>query len=166
MKKKKYQRMKNRLYNAIRDATYYRISRDDERREKEEYKEKAERFGKRIREIGANMKTVDPGSGKMVQMVKWELDPKEFGAYMRTIHDIHDPANLERFSEELIRGLVKGLMQEELVQMIIREPDFKNPDPLDIYGTIGAKIYVVPWEQMPHRRTIELKQYTDGWENE
>lgn len=153
MKKRTYKRMKNRLYKEM----FRRMTAENQLGPA---KEKAEYYRKRFREFGKNVDTSDMDNGKLISMLKWELRPEPYGTYVGVHKSFIDEEGevLRGVKGDIIRTLVEGLIENDLVQMFVKDGD----DPMYPFQTIGAKLYVVPWEQMPHKRTMELKQYVEN----
>jgi len=148
MKKKTYKRLINRVNSLTKrniilqaDMQIVIAQRDGEKKDKEWYKE-------RLSKIGKNMKTVEPVSG-YVRCIKWELDPKQYGEYIVS-DGLEDPERVKLIKKKIAEGIARGLMENEIAQFIVR--DLHSCDPAtDIgFGTVGGKLYVIPWEQMPH----------------
>ena len=120
----------------------------------------AENYRKRIREIGMNMEIIDPGPGT-VKCVEWTMNPQAWGNYVMLTPDMDEiPQEApDDVKDELARSAVESAARNELIQYIIKGKN--EMDPLHQFATIGGKIYIVPWEQMPHRKTIKLRQLID-----
>ena len=156
MTRKGYKQIRNALYREIKHRMIAEHEADLSKNEAEYYR-------KRFRDFGSNVGTVEPDNGKIVQMLKWELKPQAWGQYC-VVDDVliekNDMETVYRVLEDkVIKGIAKGLIERNLVQFISKGPDAF--DPLNRYGTYAAKLYVVPWEQMPHGKILELKQYSD-----
>ena len=162
MKKKTYKAIMNRLYRETkaRMIAEGKIALAEDKANRSE--EKAERFRRRFRNLGNNVKTTDPGDGKYVRMMKWEIKPEPWGEYMvftREMFQNMTTDELYRYCiNKLARQITEGLLQEEMIQFIVHDPDAFNGNET---GILAAKLYVVPWEQMPHKKTIVIKQYVD-----
>lgn len=164
MKKKTYKAMKNELYRQIRRAMMAEYRNLVLEKRVEDAEKKAQFYTERFRKLGSNVETVNPESDKLVTMLKWELDPVRAGAYMM-IHPIMMEEMDQRTAYNTIRDdlaneIAKGLLESDMVQLFTKGQD--QTDPLNPYGTAGAKLYVIPWEQMPHKRTVEIKQYVEN----
>ena len=119
----------------------------------EEEKKKVE---KRLEIAGTETETIEEGSG-MVQIIRAEVIP--YGTYARVDKIALD--ELTFIKGELTREIAKALIEQNIVQFIIKEPGmYDGPfGAIDQeYGTIGAKLYVIPWEQMRTGRTIEIRR--------
>lgn len=156
MKKQKYKRLKDKLYKEIKRRSFAesRLYTAGMRAIKAE--EEARYYKTRFRAFGSNVETVEPDDSKDLRVLKWELKPEIYGNYLKIDDELIDPGYLEK---KVAEELAKGLVERNLVQFIKKDPD--NTDPLNRYGTFAAKIYVVPWEQVPHKQIIELKQLSD-----
>ena len=163
MSRKGFKQIKSKLYREIkrRSLAEAHIVSAEARAERAE--DEANYYKNRFREFGSNVDTVEPGSGKLVHMLKWELKPQAWGNYCVVddrIVETHDVATVQKIlSDKVIEGLARSLIEKNLVQFVIRDPDMH--DPFNRYGTYVVKLYVVPWEQMPHSKILELKQYSD-----
>ncbi len=158
MKKKTYKRMQTRLLRETKKYLSEHVMRLDAESKIDEAEQKASYYKKRIRKIGENMETVNVRPGKAVAMVKWEISPEIYGTYKRI--DRIDLLSEETIKKELAMRIAEGLLDQELIQFICKETE--PYDPLGRFATIGAKVYVVPWELMPHQRSMELMQYVDN----
>ena len=119
----------------------------------EEEKKKVE---KRLEIAGAETETIEEGVG-MVQIIRPQAIP--YGTYTRV--DKMPLDELKFIKEELTREIAKALIEQNIVQFIIKEPGMYGGPFGEInqeYGTIGAKLYVIPWEQMRTGRTIEIRR--------
>ena len=167
MKKKTYKAMNNRYYNKVKELAIEHGKWIEASRERDKYKEKAQFYAKRFRQFGKNVETVDPGSGELVRMLEWEIKPEAWGEYLCLYADLRQMSAAEAEQEiktRLMKEIARGLIENDIVQFVYKNADMS--DPLSQFGTIGGRLYVVPWEQMPHRRTLELKQYVEETEGE
>lgn len=120
----------------------------------EEEKKKVE---KRLEIAGAETETIEEGVG-MVQIIRAEVIP--YGTYTRVGNYIHLD-DLTSVKMELTREIAKALIDQNIVQFIIKEPGMHDGPFGDIfqgYKTIGAKLFVIPWEQMRTGRKIEIRR--------
>ena len=162
MKKKTYKAMLNRTGRLIKQA----ILKSEEERKDEHLKRvqaetERDRYKERFRRFGTNVVTIEPDNGKALRMVKWEINPETYGNYMTLMEpDLLMQSEIQRrIQEELVRSIVKGLMEANMVQFISKGRN--EFDPIQRFCTVAAKLYVVPWEQVPHKRRIELMQYAE-----
>ena len=119
----------------------------------EEEKKKVE---KRLEIAGAETETIEEGVGT-VQIIRAQVIP--YGTYVRV--DKIPLDELKFIKGELTREIAKALIEQNIVQFIIKEPGMYDGPFGTIdqeYGTIGAKLYVIPWEQMRTGRTIEIRR--------
>lgn len=154
MKKKTYKRIQNKLYRAHKAWIIESQLRRNAEAKIQAAEEKAERYQRRFRSIGSNVETIDPGPGG-IKMLKWTIPTEQYGNYgifdMRRVNE----EDLKRIKEKLAESIAKGLIENDIVQFIVRQRDIF--DPLNEFGSVGGKLYVVPWEYMAHsRKTIEL----------
>ena len=150
MKKKSYKKLKNRLYRAIEKS-----EREEQRAEQAEAK--AKYYEKRFLTLGSNIEIKD--TGHYIEELTWQIEPEEWGNYAVITGGEID----EKTKEKVAQILAEGLIENNLVRFITREPwEGHSSDPMeDALGICAVKLCVVPWEQMPHKRTIELKQYVE-----
>lgn len=125
----------------------------------------ADRYRKRLVNIGSNMEVVTPKDDGPITEVKWTADIQAWGHYIRFDHNYiyNSPDRDEMFlkmKKTLAEKLAAGLIEENLVQFIVKDPETGSPFSRE--GTLGVKLFVVPWEQMPHKRTIEIRQYIEN----
>jgi len=143
MKKKSYKKLKNRLYRAIEKS-------EREEQRAEEAEAKAKYYEKRFLTLGSNIEIKD--TGHCLVELTWQIKPEEWGNYAVITGGEID----EKIKEKVAQTLAEGLIENNLVRFITREPGVE-----DVLGICAVKLCVVPWEQMPHKRTIELKQYVE-----
>lgn len=164
MKKKTYKAMQRRYLRVLRQNVALRLDNKILAEEKEEAEERYNRLKKRFMEFGRNVETVDPESGRNLVAEKWEMHAESLGNSLMfsTRKDDLTQADylalIDQYKAELIKGIVNVLMEDQLVQFYTKEEDY----PLFGGTILGAKIYVVPWEQVPHRRTVELRRYVEN----
>ena len=164
MKKKTYKRMKNRLYRAHKAWIIESQLRRNAEAEIKAAEEKAERYKQKFRSIGSNVETIDPGPGK-IKMLKWTIPTEQYGNYVlvnqEQIREEEWRSTELEIKKKLVESIAKGLLENDIVQFIVRQPSAF--DPLNVFGSVGGKLYVVPWEYMAHSsKTIELlKQAED-----
>ena len=164
MKKKGYKQMQRKM---LREMSGYVQQVQHEIRQRilaegkaELAQREAENYRKRIREIGMNMEIIDPGTGT-VKCVEWTMNPQAWGNYVMLTPDMDEIPQeaLDDVKDELARSAVESAARNELIQYIIKGKN--EMDPLHQFTTIAGKIYIVPWEQMPHKETIKLRQLID-----
>ena len=149
MKKKIPKSIKRKIRKLENEARF-------QREKRLEAEEKAKFYEDRFRRFGSNVETIDPGNGECVVMEKWTIEQLPWGRYVPCCEDISDE-EIEKLKESIVEGLVRGLIEKNLVQFILKERN--TVFPIAEFKTLAAKLYVVPWEQMPHARTLELEQF-------
>ena len=165
MKKRTYKRMKNRLYREMQEKIYEKMLRVSAEGKIADAERTAEYYKKRFREFGTNVDTVDLKSGNYVAQLKWELTPEQWGKYMNCAVHPRMAGMAQIPHRDLAYEIAQSLIENNLIQFTSKDSmDYGGP--LSEYYTIGAKLYVVPWEQMPHRRTMKMKQWVDAIEND
>ena len=163
MKKKTYKAMQRRYLRVLKQKEELRLDNEILAEEKEEAEERYNRLKKRFMEFGRNVITEYPGSGNIVTE-KWEMHAESLGnglMFSTRKDDLTQEdflALIDQYKAELIMGIVNVLMEDQLVQFYTKEEAY----PLFGGTILGAKIYVVPWEQVPHRRTVELRRYVEN----
>lgn len=147
--------MKKKTYKAIQNR-YYRekVHRIRAEQAAKEMQKKADYYSKRFREFGSNVETVDSSNGTIVEL-KWEVEPQPYGQYIMVDGSITQEEYFYLARKDILEKIAYGLMENDLVQFIYK---VENKDcPLTRFGTLGGKLFVVPWEQMPHKRVIEIR---------
>ena len=114
--------------------------------------DKAEAYRKRFEEFGTNVETIEDING--VKMLKWTMMPRPWGAYAAYSQDM--PINKDEIKKTLAYRIANGLIENNVVQFIDKPAD--PEDPIGNVSTLGAKLYVIPWDKVPHSRTLELRQ--------
>ena len=146
-------KLQNRLYREIkrRIIAEFKVITATERAVKAE--ETAERYKDRFRKFGENVETIG-GSG-YIKTLEWTVKPEQYGSYACSWSDLTGEQVWE-LKRKVTEQIVNGLMENNLVQFIC-----KNREEFDPLGsaTIGAKVNVVPWEQMPHERVFKIREY-------
>jgi hypothetical protein len=153
LKKKTYKHMINRILRLEKAARC-------EASRRKEMEEAAKFYKDRLQSIGKNMQTVDVNS-EVIRTIKWEIHPQAWGEYvcidLDSIVSAHDEKYLLAIMQEkAVNHIARGLIEKDLVQFIIKNQDMDISDPLNQCGTLAAKLYVIPWERMPHKGKIEL----------
>lgn len=160
MKKKTYKRIQNKLYRAHKAWIIESQLRRNAEAKIQAAEEKAERYQRRFRSIGSNVETIDPGPGK-IKMLKWTIPTEQYGNYVlvnqEQIREQEWRSTELEIKKKLAESIAKGLLENDIVQFIVRQQDIF--DPLNAFGSVGGKLYVVPWEYMARdRKAIELLQ--------
>lgn len=149
MKKKGYKHNRKRIYRLIRELMIQREARMTAETQAEYYKDRFQR-------MGSNVETVDPEPGCPVKVEKWEVRPRAWGTFLIMNPSEHPDLAIKFAKESLVREIARSLIENDLVQFIVHEFE-DDDDPLnDGRGTVGAKLYIVPWEQMPFSRRIQI----------
>ena len=111
--------------------------------------EEAEKYKERFRKFGSNVETIEEDGA--VKCLKFTVEQQPWGTYAESVHTLKED-DIAYVRRELLDCIVQGLMNHNIVQ-------FLEHDNGPIGGrTYAAKLFVVPWEQMPHKRTIEIMQ--------
>ena len=165
--KKKYKSRKKRISRRdLKEA----VKRERDRAERAEYRatsaeENAEKINKRIRDIG--IKCVDSLHGGPLEHKV--ITPIQYGCYSVICDDtpmFGTEELIKMAKDDLARRIADCLIDQNLVQFIIHRAGEYTP--LD-YGqtTVGAKMYIVPWEKMSVWKdsiTIgNIRRYQNGW---
>ena len=125
-------------------------------------------INKRIQQIGMRCVDMRMGGGPIETI---DIQPEPFGMYVMLDDGRMPDPELSQVTEwakgRLVHQIANALVEKNMVQFICRRHgDAVMYDPLNP-GTIGAKLYVVPWEKMAMwRDTIRLgniRRYENGW---
>jgi hypothetical protein len=114
-----------------------------------------EKLKQRLRVIGTEVPTLDEDTGP-VKIIRAHTSIYGMYSYVKN-EALEDPAIFENVKQRLIGEIVNALMDTDTVQFITHDA----PGLLEM-STIGAKLYVVPWEEVRlHGYGIEIG-VTDG----
>ena len=80
-----------------------------------------------------------------VKAYKVDVKGIPFGGYVSLVGE-SDNEIINAAKEQVTKQLVEALIDSEYIQFVIKRPEDFNP--LDQFCTVGAKLRVVPWEQM------------------
>ena len=126
--------------------------------------DKVNSYRKRFEELGRNVKTVEEIPGANV--LKWTIKPQPWGTYAAYVKDLKP--NMDVMRESLVSKIAKGLIENDIVQFI--DKTGSDDDPFNVMSTLGAKLYVIPWDRVPHTGILEVRQIAaemvEGIENE
>ena len=102
---------------------------------------------RRLRKAGMESETMDQGTGALRVIT---AESQAIGDYVKMNPAEMTDENIRMAERELAEKLAHELMDQNLVQFIIKQPGElvgpfgeKGPD----YGTVGAKMFVIPWEE-------------------
>ena len=115
-------RLKHELWAAEFD-------RDDAIQKNKELKERIAKLGTRLDMEQADISCI-------------EIKPVPFGAYCRVPNGIRFADVIDSVKGRLATQLATSLIEQNVVQFITNEEWLPNMD-----STIGAKLYVVPWDR-------------------
>ena len=118
----------------------------------ERAEETADYYKKRFREFGSNVTTIGSWDGMYCVEEKWEVEPVSYGTYAVTGRDV-GPEYEDYIIEELTHKIATGLVERNLIQVT------KNKDGGPFDSAIGIKLFVVPWERMPHEHSIKIRRF-------
>ena len=150
MKKTQFQKLKGKVSKLARKNAAL----ESRARQAEEL---ADYYEKRFLAFGSNVETVSEDTDA-VKVLTWNLEPQVWGQYCAINPLIEMSWDVyEAIKTRLVESIVRGLLERNLVQFIVKNPD-ESFDPFS-YSTVGAKMYVVPWEQTPHEKTIRVEQF-------
>lgn len=97
----------------------------------------------RLNRLGTQIESLE--SGDPIQMI--EIKPIPFGQYAMLTDDFMFKEIPGEIKSQIVNYMASQLMENAYVQFITGFNNFTGE------VTLGAKIYVVPWEQMARRRT-------------
>lgn len=166
MKKKTYKQMLNRIARATKRYQVEHLMREDAEDRAREALDKADEYAKRFREFGKNVETTEEvPEGGPVSIIKWNMKAEQFGQYVCLLPEevYKNREDVKYIERSLAESIAKGLLETNMIQFIYRGPC--GLDPLAEYATYAAKLYVIPWEQAPHKRNIQLIQMAEEWGN-
>lgn len=151
--KKGYKRLQKRLLNETYKHREQELLKNRYKAVADEAQEEAEKYKERFRKFGSNVETEET-TGNVV-CLKWEVEQIPYGTYGITCEPLKSES-IPIVRKELLERIAQGLMDQNIVQFI----DHTDSSP---FGrcTYAVKLYVVPWEQMPHKRTVELRQQVE-----
>lgn len=97
----------------------------------------------RLNRLGTQIESLE--SGDPIQMI--EIKPIPFGQYAMLTDDFMLKEIPDEIKSQIVNNMASQLLENAYVQFVIGFNNFIGT------VTLGAKIYVVPWEQMARRRT-------------
>lgn len=113
----------------------------------------------RLDVAGFTTPTLEESTGP-IHVIEADIEP--YGSHV-VLTEEPTERDMEILKEQLTQGLVEGMLANNLVQIIYKEPDnCRGPfgDVLNNHYTYAAKMYVVPWEQMRvFGRHVRLYEY-------
>ena len=112
-----------------------------------ELKDEYDRLNKRFEEMGSQIETFET-RGSCIETI--EIKPEAWGTYVSFANREWSIEARQEAQSMLISKIAKGLMEANLVQIIEKMGDL-----FPFQSTIGAKLYVVPWEKLA-KRAIKL----------
>lgn len=153
---------KQKIKDALIDWLTYRKKKVREAEaERDEAVQELEKYKQRFRKIGAA--DVHTSANMPVQVI--ELEPKIYGNYFQVTDDnLLNGEMLQYLKGELAKTLAEGLLNEDMVKYIIKESN--NYGPLEKFGTIGAKLYVIPWEDISVFKPLHMMRFAGDYEEE
>ena len=100
----------------------------------------------RLTELGSRVETYDV-RGAGIECI--EIKPEPWGQYC-VLYDRND-LPMDAIKQRLVQSIAEGLMKSNNVQLIVQDNDLWQRK------TIGAKLYVVPWDKMAKRIVIQKR---------
>lgn len=95
-----------------------------------------------------------------IPCIEKEVELQPWGNY--AIIDTNDREAVEAAEERLVESIVKGLMEENIIRFIVRESSHSG-GPFDDLGTVAARLYCIPWEQVTTRK-LKINSFRGGTE--
>ena len=145
--KRKYKKERQRLLNEIITT---RLELNAAKAEIEMLNDKLNKLSSRLETAGSEIETIDNGAGP-IQVIHAEA--QAWGQYFHEATFTEE--GLPQVKKLLIENIVKGLTEANIIQFIIK----CREDPL-LDVSIGAKLFVIPWEQL-RTKSIDLKRIVD-----
>ena len=147
----------DRLEAAMGDRDMMEMDLNMERNNLEQERTDNDRLKNRIRFLSTCFETLDQ-KGKVGQIKTFVTEEREitaeaFGKYIALATMDEELINMKK--DELISDIAKALVNEGIVQFIVKRPEMIE-GPTNMIGTVAAKLFVVPWEKMAYR-TVRLK---------
>ena len=105
------------------------------------------RLHDRFARLGTQIESLD--SGGTIQEIK--IKPIQFGQYAILSDDFKAKEIPDVIKSQIVNDMVSQLLENAYVQFITGIDNYPGA------VTLGAKIYVVPWEQMARRRIITAR---------
>lgn len=124
--------------------------------ELEEEKNEHARTQMRLRKAGMECETLDEGFGQLRVIT---AESQCYGDFFRVRVEDMTPEKIKGHEYQLAQKLAKDLIDKNLVQFVIHQPgEFGGPldEPKDC-GTIGIKLFVIPWEETGPKR-VEIQR--------
>jgi hypothetical protein len=158
MKKTQFQKLKRKANKlASKNAALESRARQAEDRAARA-EELADYYEKRFLAFGSNVETVSEDTDA-VKVLAWNLEPQVWGQYCAINPMLEMTGDIyEKTKTRLVESIVRGLLEKNLVQFIVKNP-YESFGSFSVYSTVGAKMYVVPWEQTPHEKTLRVEQF-------
>ena len=100
----------------------------------------------RFRELGSDPE-LEGVQG--VPCIEKEVEWQQWGQYILT--DDFRREVIEAAEERLVESIAKGLIEENIIRFIVREPE-AHSSPFDRCVTVAAKLYCIPWEKVTTRK--------------
>ena len=100
----------------------------------------------RFNRFGTQIESLD--SGSTIQMI--EIKPIPFGQYAILSDDFKAKEIPDVIKSQIVNDMVSQLLENGYVQFITGIDNYPGA------VTLGAKVYVVPWEQMTRRRSVTV----------
>lgn len=127
-----------------------------------ESERKVERLERRIRRMGTLV--YDTISVPGIHQI--DIEPETIGNYMTV--SVLEAEEMDKVLLEKIKGEFASRAAEYLIQNNLMQIFFKNRneyDPLSQYTTVGAKLFVIPWEQLSvfDKKTIQVSLRGREW---
>lgn len=111
----------------------------------------------RFRQIGSDPELVELHG---IPCIEKEIELQPWGEYILT-DDFRKDA-IVAAEERLAGSIAKELMEANIIRFIVKGPD-EYCVPFDRYGTVAAKLYCIPWEQVVTRK-LKINFFRGGTE--
>ena len=99
---------------------------------------------KRFADLGSKAESYDV-KGDGIECI--EVFPQAWGNYFCLARGLEDPDEIDHVKKRLISDIANGLMENNMIQFIMN-------DSSPLGKTMGAKLYVVPWDKMVRKIVI------------
>lgn len=115
----------------------------------------AERYKKRFKTLMFSEEMEPIRIPNTVGVVTANIEHIPYGMFIT--YDPEKAVHIDTLKERLAIELARGMIDADMVKFIIRDEERWCTG----YATIGAKLYVIPWEQLTER-SWQVRAYMEG----
>ena len=104
--------------------------------ENENMRSQRDKYAKRLDYLGSE-------GWRQLDISRVEIKPEPWGKYCRLPHELDLNAEMiDEIKSRLVKDIASGLMESGMVQIIVHDGDIFHDE-----MTVGAKLFVIPWEK-------------------